>query len=406
MTWAAKKGSILDSGVLIIGAGPFGLSISAYLSKLGVDHTIVGRPMDTWRAHMPLGMCLKSEPYGSSFASPQPGSDIAAFCASRGLEYVARGGPLALERFLRYGDWFAEKLVPDIRDETVTEVAAIDGGFSVTFAAAAPMRVRQVVIATGVLPYADIPEQLAGLSRDLVTHTSDHHLLDKFSGRRVAVVGAGQSALETAALLHEQGADVRLIVRGDSVRWLDANPEHLGPVQRIRRPVTNLCEGWHCVKWNSPAYFRRKPVQDRMYTARTALGPAGAWWLRDRVHGVVETLTSTTIREASAEGSGVRLALDGPREARMDVDHVMCGTGFPVDIARLPFLPEELRARITSVGGHPMLSRAGESSIPGLYFAGVSAAASLGVSMRFVAGTHNVARVLARSVRSSRARRH
>ncbi|SRR5260221_9110978 len=129
-----------------------------------------------------------------------------------------------------------------------------------------------------------------------------------------------------------------------------------------------------------------------------------ARWLRDRVDGVVETLTGTTIRAASAEGGGVQLALDGARETRMEVDHVMCGTGFPVDITRLPFFPKELRARITTVAGHPMLSRAGESSVRGLYFAGVHAAASLGPSMRFVAGTHNVARILARSVRSSQAR--
>jgi hypothetical protein len=145
-------------------------------------------------------------------------------------------------------------------------------------------------------------------------------------------------------------------------------------------------------------YFRRKSIEARLSTARTALGPAGARWLRDRVDGVVETLTSTAIRAANAEGSGVRLALVGPREARMDVDHVMCGTGFSVDIARLPFSPKELQARITTVEGYPMLSRAGESSVLGLYFAGIRAAASLGPSMRFVAGTHNVARVLARSV--------
>ena len=353
---------------------------------------------------MPQGMCLKSEPYGSSFASPKPESDIAAFSAAKGLDYVARVGPLTLERFLQYGDWFAEKFVPDVRDETVTEIAAADGGFRVTFAAAAPMLARQVIVATGPLPYAHIPEHLAALPRDLVSHTADHHLLDKFSGRRVAVIGAGQSALEAAALLHEQGADVRLLVRGKTVRWLDANPEHLGPIQRIRRPVNYLCEGWHCVRWNSPAWYRLRPVQDRLQIAKAALGPAGAWWLRDRVDGVVETLTSTTIREASAEGSGIQLTLDGPGETRMEVDHVMCGTGFHVDIARLPFLPEDLRARITTVEGYPTVSRAGESSVPGLYFAGVHALAGLGASMRFVAGTHNIARVLARSVRSSQAR--
>jgi len=62
---------------LVIGAGPFGLSISAYLRGLGVDHVIVGRPMDTWRTHMPVGMLMKSEPYASVIAAPRPGYDVA-----------------------------------------------------------------------------------------------------------------------------------------------------------------------------------------------------------------------------------------------------------------------------------------------------------------------------------------
>ena len=56
------------SEVLIIGAGPYGLSISTHLRGRGIDHLIVGRPMDTWRAHMPTGMYLKSEPYGSDMS--------------------------------------------------------------------------------------------------------------------------------------------------------------------------------------------------------------------------------------------------------------------------------------------------------------------------------------------------
>ena len=60
------------SEVLIVGAGPYGLSISTHLRGRGIDHLIVGRPMDTWRTHMPAGMYLKSEPYGSDMSSPGP----------------------------------------------------------------------------------------------------------------------------------------------------------------------------------------------------------------------------------------------------------------------------------------------------------------------------------------------
>jgi len=386
------------SDVLVIGAGPHGLSIAAHLRELGVEHTIVGRTMDTWRSHMPQGMYLKSEPYGSWMATPRAGVDLAGYCRAKGLEHVDRIGPLSLDRFLGYADWYAEQLVPGVRDETVTEVTPVDGGFRVSFAAAAPMTVKKVIVATGVLPYAHIPAPLAGLPGDLVSHTSEHQLLDKFTGRKVAVIGSGQSALETAALLHEIGAQVQIIARKDRFQWPEKNPEHLGPLGQLGRPVTKLCEGWPCVVWYSPALYRRLPQDTRVYWATRVLGPMGSWWLKDRIEGVVEALHGHGVREATAQGGGVRLALDGPGQATVDVDHVVCGTGFPMDLARLPFLPESLLAGITAVRGYPVVSRTGESSVSGLYFVGMPSTPSLGVSARFIAGTHTIAKVLSESV--------
>lgn len=383
---------------LVVGAGPFGLSISAHLRGLGVEHTIVGRPMDTWRAHMPIGMCLKSEPYASAIAAPRRGYDISAYSAAHGLDYVDRVGPLTLARFLGYADWFTAQLVPEVQDLSVTQVSAVSDGFKVEFADGQPVIARQLIVATGVLPHRYLPQELAGLPSDLVTHTADHHDLGCFRGRRVAVIGAGQSALETAALLGEGGADVRLIARVPKLYFVYPNPEHVGLVGRIRRPVTRLCEGWGCAFWNTPAAFRWLPEQKRVDRARTVLGPSGAWWLRDRVDGVVEALTGYQVREAVTQYGGVRLSLDGPAATTMDVDHVIAGTGFRVDVARLSFLPAELRARVASARGFPVISRAGESTVPGLYFAGALASGSLGPSERFIAGTHNAAGVLARSV--------
>jgi thioredoxin reductase len=384
--------------VLIIGAGPFGLSISAHLRGRGVSHQIVGRPMDTWRAHMPGGVKLRSEPYGSDMAAPGSGHDVAAYCRQNGFDYVERLGPLSIERFLGYADWYTERLVPDISDVTVTGITAADGGFRVALADAAPLRARQVVVATGLLPYAVIPDELSGLPADLVSHTSDHHDLTRFRGRRVAVVGGGQSALETAALLHETGAEVQIIMRGPAVSWIPPNPERVSRLGHIKRPVNKLCEGWHCAFWYTPAAFRRLPRDMRITKARTVLGPAGAWWLKDRVDGVIELLTGHQLRGAEPSGSGVRLRLDGPGQATVEADHVMAGTGFRTDIARLPFLPDELRSRIDTLNGYPVLTRAGQSSVPGLYFAGAPAAVSLGPSVRFIAGTHTSVRQLARSL--------
>ena len=175
--------------VLIIGAGPFGLSISAYLRGLGIEHVIVGRPMDTWRTHMPIGMLMKSEPYASEIAAPRSGYDVSDYCRSNGFYYVDRVGPLTLERFLGYADWYTEQLVPDVRDVSAAEIKQTSSGFQVTFADGEPVTARQVIVATGVLPYAHIPDELADLSADLVSHARDHHDLSHFKGRRVAVIG-------------------------------------------------------------------------------------------------------------------------------------------------------------------------------------------------------------------------
>jgi FAD-dependent urate hydroxylase len=387
------------SDVLVIGAGPFGLSISAHLRNRGVEHTVVGRPMDTWRAHMPPGMFLKSEPYGSVISSTTQGYDIATYSSLHGFDdYVDRVGPLSLERFLGYADWFADRLVPDIRDVTVKSVTPGDGGFHVEFAEESPVFARQVIVATGLLPYAYIPGELSGLPPDLMTHSSVYDRLDQFRGRRVAVIGGGQSSLQTGALLHELGADVQVIVRSRQVIWEEQIPPELRLIDYIRQPPSKLCEGWGCVFYDSPDAFRLLPESIRISKALTTLGPKGAWWLRDRVEGMVDVLTGHQVKSAQPQGSGVRLHLDGPKRSSIEADHVIAGTGFRIDVARLSFLSEEIQAGLVTRANCPLVNRAGESTVPGLYFAGAHTMVSLGPGVRFISGTHHTAAQLARSV--------
>jgi FAD-dependent urate hydroxylase len=382
--------------VVVIGAGPFGLSISTHLRARGIDHLIVGRTMDTWRSHMPAGMYLKSEPFGSDMSCPDDGYDLAGYCRAERIDGVGRGIPLSLERFLDYCDWYIKQLVPDVSDVTATEVKTVNGGFQIAFADAEPVAARSVVIATGVLPYRYIPAELSSLPSELLSHTSDYTNFDSFRGRQVAIVGAGSSALETAALLREAGGEPHLIVRcPDSPVW-GTRAAPLTPITRLRD--NKLCEGWKCPIWDSPSVFRLLPQSVRAEKARTVLGPLGAWWLRNRVEGVVDILSETHIRSVEPSGSGVRMLLEGPGRSSLEVDHVIAGTGFRTDVSRLTCLPDELQTRISTFSGYPVLNRAAESTVPGLYFVGAPAAFSLGPSMRFIAGTHNVAKQLVRSV--------
>ena len=387
------------SDVLVIGAGPFGLSISAHLRHRGVEHTIVGRAMDTWRTHMPLGLFLKSEPYGSVISSAARGYDIATYSTLHGFDdYVDRVGPLPLDRFLGYADWFTDQLVPEVRDLTVTNVTPEDGGFKVEFAEEGPVFARQVIVATGLLPYTYIPDELSGLPSDLMTHSSVHARLDQFSGRRVAVIGAGQSSLQTAALMHEAGADVQVIVRRQELIWEEQVPQELRLLDYIMRPPSKLCEGWGCALADSPDVYRLLPESVRVSKALTSFGPKGAWWLRDRVEGVLDVLTGHRLKSAEPHGSGVRLNLDGGKESSIEADHVIAGTGFRVDVSQLSYLSEGIQAGLVTRAQCPLVNRAGESTIPGLYFAGALTKVSLGPGVRFISGTHQTSAQLAKSV--------
>ena len=84
------------------------------------------------------------------------GYKVSDYCQSHGFYYIDRVGPLTLERFLGYADWYTEQLVPYVRDVTVADIKQTGGGFQVAFADAEPVTARQVVVVTGVLPYAHI----------------------------------------------------------------------------------------------------------------------------------------------------------------------------------------------------------------------------------------------------------
>ena len=86
---------------------------------------------------------------------------------------------------------------------------------------------------------------------------------------------------------------------------------------------------------------------------------------------------------------------DGQQE-RVEADHVIAATGYQVDLHKITFLDSKLCTQIRRTGAAPALSASFQSSVPGLYFVGVSAANSFGPLMRFAFGSKFTARRLAR----------
>jgi thioredoxin reductase len=391
---------------VVIGAGPYGLSVAAHLRGRGIAVRTFGVVMDGWHTHMPAGMFLKSTPSASSLSAPGTGSTLADFCAVSGTRRLAGDDVLPIDLFIRYGQWFAEQNVPDVEDTRIRRLEQHGQHSLVTLESGEQISTPAVVIATGMAGYAHLPGSLAPIAPDgpspdgAVSHTWQHASLAGFTGREVAVIGAGQSALESAALLHEAGANVQLVARRE-VKWGDAPATPSGLARFVPPVHSPLGPTWKLVPFSSAAgAFRYLPAATRLALVEEVLGPFGAWWLRDRVIGQFPVHTGQQVIGSRSVGDNVVLTLGGLAGQRSDlkVDHVLAATGYQVDLAGLDFMDDAMRRRVRCVAGSPRLSGAFESSVPGVYFTGLASAATFGPLMRFVCGSGFAARRVSHAV--------
>ena len=391
----------LDTDVAVIGAGPYGLSVAAHLRASGVAHEVFGEPMDTWVNHMPRGMCLKSEGFASNLSDPRGELTLAQFCAEEQIDYGDVGVPVTLDTFERYGRTFQARFVPNLRRQHVKCVRTLGAnGFQLELGDSQTLCARRVVVASGLQGHAWLPPELRGLPTDRVVHSFDQREPALWRDLPVAVLGAGQSALDAAVLLHEQGAEVTVLARTPKLVWNADPPLHRRPLwARIRYPSSGLGEGLKLRVYAShPLAVHATPADRRLQVAYTALGPAGAWWLRSRFEGHVRALLGRTVDAVEQVGEEqLRLTLrGGDDEEQLTVARVLAGTGYHVDLERLAFLDPALRAGVARAAGTPVLDRSFQSSVGGLHFVGYVAAGSFGPVMRFVYGADFTARRLAR----------
>ena len=379
--------------VAIVGAGPYGLAIAAHLRARGVPFRIFGQPMQFWR-EMPERMFLKSFAFATSISNPA-GLRYDAWCRERGLE--ARE-PCSIDSFTEYGRWVQQQLVPEAEPVEVDAVEQVRGGYRVTLSTGEQVEAARVVVAVGLRSFHRLPEALAPLPPELVFHTARNRSYEAFRGLDVCVLGAGQSALEAAALLHESGARPQLLVRGPRVIFHTRTPLERPLLQRLRWPLSVVGEsrlGFCLQHFPGAAHFA--PDWLRVPLTKRFLGPAGTWWLRDRVEGKVPLQLRCEVRAARVDQGKLvlRVRQDGS-ERELRVDRVVCGTGYQVDLDRLPLLSSDLRAKLARIERAPRLDRHFQSSVRGLYFVGALSTFSFGPLFRFVAGTAHTAPVVAR----------
>jgi thioredoxin reductase len=381
--------------VVIVGAGPYGLSVAAHLAVSGVRFRIFGHPMSVWQKHMPRGMRLKSEGFASSLSDPNAQFTLQQYCQQENIEYADVGEPVRLETFIAYGLAFQRRFVPNLEEKLVVSLQESPGGFELQIDDGEKVLARSVVVAVGISHYSYLPPVLAGLPKEAVSHSSAHSDLAAFKGRSVAVIGAGSSALDLAALLHEAGASVQVIARSSVIRFQDPPGGKSSFTHRLLNPRTGIGSGMQLYFYaNAPHWFRHLPESLRLDRVRKTLGPAPPWFTREQIDGKVPfhlgvEIISTEVRR----GRPALLLKDAEGNQRsVEVDHVIAATGYQVDLERLQFLSQTVRKKIRTTGNAPALSASFESSVPRLYFVGVSSANSFGPVTRFAFGADYTAR--------------
>jgi thioredoxin reductase len=401
--------------VVIVGAGPYGMSAAAHLRQIkGLDVRVFGQPMSFWERHMPPSMLLRSWRPASHIADPGNRLSLDAYRAVNGNHGLQ--DPMPVGDFIKYGYWFHQQAGVDADCRNVVRIEPVPKGYQLTLEGGEILTTKRVVVATGIQSFIHRPAEFDGLPKSLVTHSSEQHEYGKFRGKEVLVIGGGQSSLESAAFLGGAGARVEILIRSQSI------------AARAQRAWSELCcsspvswRGWlRNRRWMNvfharadvgppglsliiqrPNLFRRLPRYTKDWSDRRAIRPVFSYkYVVEKKE--MPILAGRFVVRVQVEGE--RLCVELNDGIERTVDHIILATGYRVDVARYSFLSPKILEGLDLVHGYPRVDSGFETSLPGLHFLGAPAAWSFGPLVRFIAGTEFTSRMLTRRIRRTRKR--
>jgi FAD-dependent urate hydroxylase len=385
--------------VVIMGAGPYGLSTAAHLLSQGLNVAVFGKPMELWRDFMPKGMLLRSYWWATNLSDPQKQFGLERYLKEEvGMQTF---DPVPGEMIANYGLWFQKHAVPNVDETFIQSIERNNEAFEVTLVDGRVVTCSSLILAPGLQPYVYRAPEYEHLPKELVSHSAERHIFDDLVGKKVVTIGGGQSALESSALAYESGVEIELVSRKALV-WLEGDaafPTSRPLLERLIEPKAGIAPGWfNKIMETFPYNFQHLPrrTKDQLLNGIGRNGPAGSAWLRPRLIGKVPLHEQISVQQIKETDDGLLLTLS--TNQTLKADHLMLATGYQLDIKRLSMLGSSLLPHIQEDRGAPVLSSHFESSIPGLYFIGYSSFKSCGPYYRFVVGTGAAAQQVAKAV--------
>ena len=368
----------MNTDLLIIGAGPFGLAVAAQAQHQKIEHLIVGKPMEFWRTNMPKGMFLRSA--CDWHLDPQDTHTIEAYLRTQN-KTPADVEPLSLDFYLNYAEWFQQQKNIQPLPLFVQHIDRNDHFHATTFDGDV-IHAQRVVLAPGFKHFAHIPDDLkAKLPARSFQHTAEFVDFSDARNKRFLIIGGRQSAFEWAALLLEAGAAaVHLSHRHASPAFAAADWSWVNPI------VDNIVA--------DPNWFRRLSqiekdnVNHRLWAeGRLKVEP----WLESRLNDERVKVWPQTQIESCSENLEVTLT----NGETFNVDKIILATGYKVDITHLPYLAAgNLLTRLETRNGFPVLDDHFETSVPGLFITSMPATQDFGPFFGFTISARTSARLI------------
>ena len=378
---------MMDTQLLVIGAGPYALSTAALARERGIGTVVLGTPMGFWRENMPAGMFLRSGPDWHLDGAAV--HTLEAYMEERGIQ-PGEVDPIPVSVFLDYAGWFQKAKGIEVHEEFADTLARANGRFEATLQSGESIRADAVVSAPGIRHYANVPGWASSLPPGCAAHTCDLVRFDDIAGARVLIIGGRQSAYEWAALIREHGA-----ARIDIV--------HRHDIPRFERVSWKFVDAHVERTLSVRGYWRNLPRSEQDAIARRfwEVGRLTLeYWLTPRLQWKgIRRWPGTEVAEVTP-GDGdreVRVLLSN--STRLAVDRVVFASGYRADLTKVPYLAGVLK-EVKLSNGFPVLDDAFQTSLGGLYLTGFSATHDFGPFFGFVKGSPAAATLIVRDLLS------
>ncbi|MBB6734060.1 NAD(P)-binding domain-containing protein [Cohnella zeiphila] len=372
----------MNTTVMIVGAGPYGISLAYELWRRKVPFVIAGQPFSLWFDHTLGSMSIRSDYHTSEIYTRDKMFNIERFIRQK---FPDRADELLNHRiptsvFRDYLRDVLKRLPFPIERQKVVHVKKQGAFFVHTLEDGRQVVSEASVMATGIENHRVIPDGLAPLRSDLVLHSWQVADYEKLKNKRLLVVGAGQSAAECAAHLSKEN-QVTWVMRKQPVFYSE-------PIN-LPKPVFKF------ILYATPYYYflppRIKSLLGQKFVETTITPDMKSLWESKDLRTVYADVNDLKLYEE--EGGPIRSGV-----LNESYDRVIAATGFRYRLDALRFLDPGLRRAIRVEGDIPIVNFRFETSVAKLFMVGGITEPRYGPAQRFMIGARHAALTLGREL--------